>query len=567
MGFKKLVNDIKVEKRRKLIAIYCRVSTEEQSENGYSIDEQERLLEEWCKKMGYVIYKCYSDRGISGKNIKDRPALKELLSDAKAGKFDMVISWKINRISRKLEDVLKIVNLLEKNNITFKSYSEPFETDTPAGRMQFQMMALIGEFERGTIAQNVKMGMIAKAKSGNWCGGRVLGYDLVPNNSPEEEKKGKNKLEINEKEAEIVRFIFNEYSKGKGYKAITNKMNKLGYKTKKGNNFSVGSIRDILTNPVYIGEIRYNVRQNWSEKRRRNINPNPIRVKGKHEAIIDRELWDKVQLILESKKGKPSRIYDGEYPLTGILRCPKCGAGMVISRTTNTLADGTKKRIAYYCCGNWKNKGTSVCNSNTIRVDKANEYVFKKIEELVSNEAMIKAVVENINKERKDKVKPAKRLLGDIDKELEKLDKRKRKIFEAYEDDILTKEEFQTRKNELNEKIRILEEEKKPLLHTISEEVSEEIPYEFIKDILMNFSKILNSSVSREQQKKLLHMIISEITMNESREIDSIKLNINDKLVEYLVKEGGVPIKGIPSSFMLKNIGLKVLDLDIAIIG
>ena len=565
MGFKKLVNDIKVEKRRKLIAIYCRVSTEEQSENGYSIDEQERLLEEWCKKMGYVIYKCYSDRGISGKNIKDRPALKELLSDAKAGKFDMVISWKINRVSRKLEDVLKIVNLLEKNNITFKSYSEPFESDTPAGRMQFQMMALIGEFERGTIAQNVKMGMIAKAKSGNWCGGRVLGYDLVPNNSPEEEKKGKNKLEINEKEAEIVRFIFNEYSKGKGYKAITNKMNKLGYKTKKGNNFSVGSIRDILTNPVYIGEIRYNVRQNWSEKRRRNINPNPIRVKGKHEAIIDRELWDKVQLILESKKGKPSRIYDGEYPLTGILRCPKCGAGMVISRTTNTLADGTKKRIAYYCCGNWKNKGTSVCNSNTIRVDKANEYVFKKIEELVSNEAMIKAVVKNINKERKDKVKPAKRLLGDIDKELEKLDKRKRKIFEAYEDDILTKDEFQTRKNELNEKIRILEEEKKPLLNTISEEVSEEIPYEFIKDILMNFSKILNSSVSREQQKKLLHMIISEITMNESREIESIKLNINDKLVEYLVKEGGVPIKGIPSSFMLINVGLKVLNLDVVI--
>ncbi|EJT5934678.1 recombinase family protein [Clostridium perfringens] len=565
MGFKKLVNDIKVEKRRKLIAIYCRVSTEEQSENGYSIDEQERLLEEWCKKMGYVIYKCYSDRGISGKNIKDRPALKELLSDAKAGKFDMVISWKINRVSRKLEDVLKIVNLLEKNNITFKSYSEPFETDTPAGRMQFQMMALIGEFERGTIAQNVKMGMIAKAKSGNWCGGRVLVYDLVPNNSPEEEKKGKNKLKINEKEAEIVRFIFNEYSKGKGYKAITNQINKLGYKTKKGNDFSVGSIRDILTNPVYIGEIRYNVRQNWSEKRRRNINPNPIRVKGKHEAIIDRELWDKVQLILESKKGKPSRIYDGEYPLTGILRCPKCGAGMVISRTTNTLADGSKKRIAYYCCGNWKNKGTSVCNSNTIRVDKANEYVFKKIEELVSNEAMIKAVVKNINKERKDKVKPAKRLLGDIDKELEKLDKRKRKIFEAYEDDILTKEEFQTRKNELNEKIRILEEEKKPLLNTISEEVSEEIPYEFIKDILMNFSKILNSSVSREQQKKLLHMIISEITMNESREIESIKLNINDKLVEYLVKEGGVPIKGIPSSFMLINVGLKVLNLDVVI--
>ena len=547
------------------IAIYCRVSTIEQAEEGYSIDEQERLLRDWCNRMNYSVYKVYSDRGISGKDIKNRPALKELLKDAEERKFQMVISWKINRISRKLSDVLKIVDVLEQNNIAFNSYSEQFDNSTPAGKMQFQMMALIGEFERGTIAQNVKMGMCAKAKSGEWCGGRVLGYDLVPVENQGGSKRRKTKLTINEIEARSVRLIFNEYSNGKGYKAITNKLNKLDYKTKKGNDFSVGSIREILTNPVYIGKVRYNVRQNWSEKRRRNINANPIRVKGKHEAIIDRELWDKVQLILESKKGKPSRIYDGEYPLTGILRCPKCGAGMVISRTTNTLADGSKKRIAYYCCGNWKNKGTSVCNSNTIRVDKANEYVFKKIEELVSNEAMIKAVVKNINKERKDKVKPAKRLLGDIDKELEKLDKRKRKIFEAYEDDILTKEEFQTRKNELNEKIRILEEEKKPLLNTISEEVSEEIPYEFIKDILMNFSKILNSSVSREQQKKLLHMIISEITMNESREIESIKLNINDKLVEYLVKEGGVPIKGIPSSFMLINVGVRILNLDIVI--
>ena len=99
---------------------------------------------------------------------------------------------------------------------------------------------------------------------------------------------------------------------------------------------------------------------------------------------------------MEIKKGKPSRIYDGEYPLTGILRCPKCGAGMVISRTTNKLADGTKKRITYYCCGAWKNKGTSVCNSNTIRVDKANEYVFNKISELFSNEKMIETIVNNI---------------------------------------------------------------------------------------------------------------------------------------------------------------------------
>ena len=565
MVLKKLLNNIEDENLRKRLALYTRVSTIEQSEEGYSIDEQERLLRSWAEKNNYEVYKCYSDRGISGKDIKNRPALKELLKDAEEKKFDMVISWKINRISRKLADVLKIVDILEKNDITFKSYSEPFETDTPAGKMQFQMMALIGEFERGTIAQNVKMGMCAKAKSGEWCGGRVLGYDLVPIDSQEGAKRKKNRLTINEKEAEAVRFIFNEYVNGKGYKAITNQLNKLSYKTKKGNDFSVGSIREILTNPVYIGKVRYNVRQNWSEKRRRNINANPIITDGIHEPIIEEGLWDKVQAIMESKKGKPSRIYDGEYPLTGILKCPKCGAGMVISRTTNKLADGTKKRIAYYCCGAWKNKGTSVCNSNTIRVDKANEYVFNRISELLSNEKMVKSIVNNINKERHKKINPAKKELERIDKELEKIDRKKTKLFEAYEEDLISKEEFKERKDELNKRAKSLQEEKEPLLVTLSDDVSEEIPYGFIKSILENFSKVLTESATREQQKKLLHMIISEITINETREIDSIKLKINDSLVDYISKEEGVSIKDTPSSFMLRNIGMSVLNLDIAI--
>lgn len=565
MVLKKLLNNIEDENVRKRLALYTRVSTIEQSEEGYSIDEQERLLRSWAEKNNYEVYKCYSDRGISGKDIKNRPALKELLKDAEEKKFDMVISWKINRISRKLADVLKIVDILEKNDITFKSYSEPFETDTPAGKMQFQMMALIGEFERGTIAQNVKMGMCAKAKSGEWCGGRVLGYDLVPIDSQEGAKRKKNRLTINEKEAEAVRFIFNEYVNGKGYKAITNQLNKLSYKTKKGNDFSVGSIREILTNPVYIGKVRYNVRQNWSEKRRRNINANPIITDGIHEPIIDEGLWDKVQAIMESKKGKPSRIYDGEYPLTGILKCPKCGAGMVISRTTNKLADGTKKRIAYYCCGAWKNKGTSVCNSNTIRVDKANEYVFNKLSELLSNEKMVETIVRNVNKERHNKINPAKKELERIDKELEKIDRKKIKLFEAYEEELISKEEFKERKDELNKRAKSLQEEKEPLLVTLSDDVSEEIPYEFIKSILENFSKVLTESATREQQKKLLHMIISEITINEAREIDSIKLKINDKLVDYINKEEGVSINGTPSSFMLRNIVVNTLNLDIVI--
>ena len=103
------------------------------------------------------------------------------------------------------------------------------------------------------------------------------------------------------------------------------------------------------------------------------------------------------------------------------------------------------------------------------------------------------------------------------------------------------------------------------MLVTLSDDVSEEIPYEFIKSILENFSKVLTESATREQQKKLLHMIISEITINESREIDSIKLKINDSLVHYISKEEGVSINGTPSSFMLRNVGVNILNLDIAI--
>ena len=116
------------------------------------------------------------------------------------------------------------------------------------------------------------------------------------------------------------------YASGKGYKAIVGRINREGYRTKLDNAFSVAQIKSILTNPVYIGKVRYDVRRDWNEKRRNNINPNPIVADGKHEAIIPEELWEQVQFMISQKNGKPTRIYDREYPLTGILKCPQCGA-------------------------------------------------------------------------------------------------------------------------------------------------------------------------------------------------------------------------------------------------
>lgn len=267
---------------------------------------------------------------------------------------------------------------------------------------------------------------------------------------------------------------------------------------------------------------------------------------------------------MESKKGKPKRIYDGEYPLTGILKCPVCGAGMVIMRTTNKLADGTKRRLTYYACGNWKNKGTAVCNSNSIRVDKANDYVFGKISELLSNERMVKTIVDNINKIIRNNIAPSKNKLERLNKELEKLKNKKHKLLEVYEDDILSKKEFKDRKQELDNIIEGLEEERELLLINVTDEVNEEVPYKLVKEILQNFSKVLSNCKAREKQKMLLHMLISEITIGKDREINSIKLKINDGLIDYLSNEEEVPVKGA-SSFLMQHFRFRRMKLNLVI--
>lgn len=549
------------------VAIYCRVSTEEQAEEGYSIGEQERLLRDYCEKNQYQVTEIYSDAGISGKDISHRPAMRKLLQDATEKKFNLVISWKINRLSRKLIDAIKIVDTLEKYGITYRSFSEPFETDTPAGKMQFQMMALIGEFERSTIAQNVKMGMCAKARSGEWCGGVApLGYKWVLMEDTKNSSRQKSKLEIDKKEAETVRLIYELYASGKGYKAIANQINKAGYRSKRGNTFSVAQLRTILTNPVYIGKVRFNVRRDWNEKRRHNINPDPIIVDGIHEAIIEEEVWNRVQMIMKQKAGKPSRIYDGEYPLTGILKCPECGAGMVISRTTNTLKDGTKKKISYYACGAWKNKGTSVCHSNMIQVKKANAVVYRELEKVFSNERLLNSVLNKVNEENQKKAKQAKKDLITYEKEYQNLGKRREKIFEAYEEDLLTHEEFFQRKQRITQEQEKVKQKKKEIEQRLEQTQEKEIPCEVVKDILQHFGQVLSDEkIERGLKKQLLHMLISEITIDKRREIDSIHLQFTQELVHFLQETEGTSKQDVPFNYLYRELPISMMNLKIAI--
>ncbi len=517
----------------KTVAIYARVSTIEQAEEGYSIDEQIRVLNKFCEREGYLVYDEYVDRGISGKNISGRPAIQRLLLDAEQKKFEVVLVWKMNRLARKSLDLMNIVEKLDSKNIAFRSYTERYETETSTGKLQFQLMAAIAEYERNNIAENVKMGMIARAKEGRWNGGQVLGYDVVEISSDNRKRKNTH-LVINEREANTVQLIFQMYSSGHGYKSIANYINKKGYRTKKGKTFSLNAIKIIVTNPVYAGYIRYNVRKDWNEKRRNNINPNPIIQKGEHEPIISEEVWQIAQNVYQSRSCKPNRIHDGEFPLTGIMRCPACGAGMVISRTTNTLKDGTKRVLEYYVCGAWKNKGTLVCRSNGVRTEYADAFTLDKLQRLMHSDKLIKELVKSVNSRNGKIFVPLQKEFDMYAKQMNEAEQKLSKTFDAYTDELISKAMYVEKAKRLEGQIQKLKELMEPLRKQMQGNTVKVVSYEMIKEVLLNFSKAFQNALTREQRKRLLHLLIHKITINEDRKIESIQLKLNNEVLKEL---------------------------------
>jgi site-specific DNA recombinase len=528
---------------------YLRVSTAEQAEEGFSIDAQENVIRQKCEMDGCELVEIYADKGISGKSMTNRFQLQKLLEDAKNDKFDEVWVWKTSRLGRNHYELLTIVKELEKYGVGFRSCSEAFETSTPTGKLMMNLLGSIGEFERETIVDNVKFGMKQRAKTGKWNGGIVFGYkSAVVNDS-------NTRLEIVPEEATTIRKIFALYASGKGLKAITNQINHEGYKTKKGNMFGTGGVKDILMNPLYIGKIRYNVREDWSEKRRKGTNKNPIIVDGEHEAIIPIELWEKVQALYKVKCGKPKKAFEGNYILTGLLKCPICGASMVADRTKKKHKDGTYKITRRYVCGNWRNKGTAACHSNGIRADYAEEFVLSRVKEVVFNEKILKDIVKNLNKERKDTILPLEKELEQLTRILKDLENRKNRVFELYEDGTIDKQTLAQRMENITVQIDAQSNRKLQIQKKLESNDSVNIPYEVVKNTLSNFHKLLEITAPQDK-KTLLQLIISKITIKDKKDIDSIELHFDEKVQKYFINnnEGESPDDGGSPSLILFTI-------------
>lgn len=275
-----------VQKNR--AAIYIRVSTLDQAREGYSLGAQERLLKKYCKFKKYDVYRVYADEGISAKDIKHRLAMQQLIADAKEKKFDIIIVWKLTRFSRNLADLTATCEILDKIGIALVSYSEAFESATPAGRMMRNVLGTVAQFEREVVGENVKLSMYERAEQKKRTCSSVLGYDLA----------GKDSLVINQKEAEYVRFVFQKYLERKNLSEVAALCREKGFRGKRGKMPTPWSISVILTRPIYCG---YNLL-------------NGKLYQGLHEPIISADQYNKVQGLLR-KQGRKA----GRYRLSNFI--------------------------------------------------------------------------------------------------------------------------------------------------------------------------------------------------------------------------------------------------------
>ena len=264
-----------MQKRR--CAVYTRVSTDEQTNREYnSLHAQRDACEAYVASQraeGWVLVEdCYDDGGYSGGTL-DRPALRRLLADIEAGLIDVVVVYKIDRLSRSLMDFTRLVEIFDRHGVTFVSVTQSFNTTTSVGRLTLNILLSFAQFEREVIGERIRDKFAASRARGMWMGGSVpLGYDV-----------GDRKLVVNETEAATVRRIFTGFSEiGSGTK-LTKVLRSEGVTTKRGKPIDKGDIYKLVNNRTYVGEVMH----------KGNVYP------GEHQGIISRELWSRVHQILE----------------------------------------------------------------------------------------------------------------------------------------------------------------------------------------------------------------------------------------------------------------------------
>src|SRR6201987_3355384 len=313
-------------------AVYTRVSTEHGLEQEFnSLNNQREASEAYVKSQAHEGWKLirtrYDDGGYSGGSM-DRPALKKLLDDIRAHRIDVIVVYKVDRLTRSLADYAKLVELFDAHQVSFVSVTQAFNTTTSMGRLTLNVLLSFAQFEREVTGERIRDKIAASRRKGIWMGGVVpLGYEAR-----------ERRLVINPAEAEVVRQIFRRYLELGCVRLLKEELHRgevvsksrtsANGKRQKGYSFSRGALYVVLSNPLYIGEVRHH----------------GVRHPGQHQPIIDREVWDKVQQQLreQAKRRRLRAVKVEPSPLAGKLFDPS-GAGL-----TPSHARKGERRYRYY---------------------------------------------------------------------------------------------------------------------------------------------------------------------------------------------------------------------------
>jgi site-specific DNA recombinase len=347
-------------------AIYTRKSTEEGLEQEFnSLDAQREAGEAFVASQRAEGWTClpdrYDDGGFTGGNM-ERPALRRLLADIEAGKIDCVVVYKVDRLSRSLLDFARMMETFDKARVSFVSVTQQFNTATSMGRLILNVLLSFAQFEREIISERTRDKMAATRRKGKWSGGLpVLGYDIDPQGY---------RLILNEEEAVQVRAIFQLYLQHEALLPVLQELEKRGWTNKRwttrkgrqcgGRAFAKTSLHRLLTNPVYVGKVRY----------KDEIHD------GEQSAIVGAETFQCVQaLLLRNGRtgGAPVRNQFGAI-LKGLLRCEPCASAMTPSHTTKG-----DRRYRYYTCVGAQKRGWDGCPSKSIPAAEIEAVVLEQI--------------------------------------------------------------------------------------------------------------------------------------------------------------------------------------------
>ena len=463
------------------VALYPRVSGHEQEDN-YSIPEQIERMKKYCESRDWMVYKIYTDSVQTGATM-DRPGLQSMIKDIEDGKIDMVLVYKLDRLSRSQKDTLYLIeDVFDKHDVGFTSMTENFDTSSPFGKAVLGVLAVFAQLERDKITERTTMGKKARAAEGKWHGSKwiPIGYNYEDG-----------LLQVNDYEKMQILEIADLFLKRTPVRTIANMMTEKGYKHKYGK-WEAKTIKRVLANPVNLGLI----------KDGDTLHP------GLHDAIIEQEMYDAIQVIMNERKEQyGSNARPHKSLLAGFLFCKHCGGRY--ARQTNS--DG---RQYYSCYSRNKSQKKMIkdqnCKNKNYRAEELDIAVLLELNKLAIDPEYIQIVRENKPKnDVNEKIKS-------ITSEIEKINSQISKMMDLYAMGSIDMDMISSKVAELNKTKSALQKE----IDSLDVPDADEMTVEEIQSIA---SRMNDENLTLADKRNIIQSLIYYI------EIDGEKILIHWK--------------------------------------